>query len=90
VQHWPEIHEKLTKSSPQKWQQIIKSNLWGILRMVCAFTPGILEQGRRGDVVFLSSVIGRQRYPYRDAATKTAIEEVADTIFYTLSLPLEV
>ncbi len=75
------IHEKLTEGDPEKWQQIIQTNLLGALRMVRAFVPGMLEAGG-GDVVFVSSVAAGQSYPYGGvyAATKSALEVVAETL----------
>lgn len=72
---------KLTEGDPEKWRQVIDTNLLGVLRLVRAFVPGMLEQGR-GDVVFLSSVSARQTYPYGGvyAATKAALEVVAATL----------
>lgn len=75
------IHEKLTEGDPEKWRQIIDINLMGALRMVRAFVPGMLEAGF-GDVVFVSSVSAGQAYPYGGiyAATKTALEVIAETL----------
>lgn len=75
------IHEKLTEGDPEKWRQIIETNLLGALRMVRAFTPGMLEAGH-GDVVFISSVAAAQAYPYGGvyAASKAALESVAETL----------
>jgi len=75
------IHEKLTEGDPEKWRQVIDTNLLGVLRLVRAFVPGMLQQGS-GDVVFLSSVSARQAYPYGGvyAATKAALEVVAATL----------
>nr|WP_262921732.1 SDR family oxidoreductase [Pontibacter ruber] len=75
------IHEKLTEGDPEKWQQIIDTNLLGALRMVRAFVPGMLEAGQ-GDVVFVSSVAAGQAYPYGGvyAASKSALEVIAETL----------
>ncbi|WP_439881788.1 SDR family oxidoreductase [Pontibacter sp. MBLB2868] len=75
------IHEKLTEGDPEKWQQVINVNLMGTLRMIRAFVPGMLEAGQ-GDVVIISSVAAGQSYAYGGvyAATKTALEVVADTL----------
>ncbi|MDX5422760.1 MAG: SDR family NAD(P)-dependent oxidoreductase [Hymenobacteraceae bacterium] len=75
------IHEKLTEGDPEKWRQVIDTNLMGVLRMVRAFVPGMLEAGQ-GDVVIVSSVAAGQAYTYGGvyAATKTALEVVAETL----------
>jgi len=75
------IHEKLTEGDPEKWRQIIETNLLGALRMIRAFVPGMLAAGT-GDVVLMSSVSAGQAYPYGGvyAATKSALEVVAETL----------
>lgn len=75
------IHEKLTEGDPEKWRQIIETNLLGALRMVRAFVPGMLEAGQ-GDIVFISSVAAHKPYAYGGvyAATKSALEVVAETL----------
>jgi NADP-dependent 3-hydroxy acid dehydrogenase YdfG len=75
------IHEKLTEGDPEKWRQVIDINLMGVLRMIRAFVPGMLEAGQ-GDVVLVSSVSAGQAYPYGGiyAATKSALEVVAETL----------
>ncbi|MFD2514882.1 SDR family oxidoreductase [Pontibacter locisalis] len=75
------IHEKLTEGDPEKWQQVINTNLMGTLRMIRAFVPGMLEKGR-GDVVIISSVAAGQSFEYGGvyAATKSALNVIADTL----------
>lgn len=75
------LHEKLTEGDPEKWQQVINTNLMGTLRMIRAFVPGMLEAGH-GDVVLVTSVAAGQPYPYGGvyAATKTALEVIAETL----------
>ncbi|PRY05732.1 NADP-dependent 3-hydroxy acid dehydrogenase YdfG [Pontibacter ummariensis] len=75
------IHEKLTEGDPEKWRQVIDTNLLGALRMIRAFVPGMLAKGQ-GDVVLLSSVSAGQAYAYGGvyAATKSALEVVAETL----------
>ncbi|GAA4439892.1 hypothetical protein GCM10023188_36500 [Pontibacter saemangeumensis] len=75
------IHEKLTEGDPEKWREIIDTNLLGALRMIRAFVPGMLAAGA-GDVVLISSVSAGQAYPYGGiyAATKSALEVVAETL----------
>lgn len=75
------IHEKLTEGDPEKWQQVVNTNLMGTLRMIRAFVPGMLEAGE-GDVVLVSSVAAGQSYEYGGvyAATKSALEVIAETL----------
>jgi NADP-dependent 3-hydroxy acid dehydrogenase YdfG len=75
------VHEKLTEGDPEKWRRVIDTNLLGALRLVRAFVPGMVAQGR-GDVVFVSSVAAGKPHPYGGvyAATKTALDVVADTL----------
>ncbi|MCX2739892.1 SDR family oxidoreductase [Pontibacter anaerobius] len=75
------IHEKLTEGDPEKWQQVINTNLMGTLRMIRAFVPGMLAAGQ-GDVVLVTSVAAGQAYPYGGvyAATKTALQVIAETL----------
>ena len=75
------IREKLSEGDPEKWQQVIHTNLMGPLRCIRAFTPGMLEQ-QSGNVVFISSVSANQPHPYGGiyAASKTALEVIAETL----------
>lgn len=75
------VHEKLTEGDPEKWQQIINTNLMGTLRMIRAFVPAMQERGQ-GDVVIVSSVSAGQSYAYGGvyAATKTALQVIAETL----------
>lgn len=75
------IREKLTEGDPEKWQEIINTNIMGALRCIRAFTPNMLEQNK-GHVVIISSVAAGQPHPYGGiySATKTALEVIADTL----------
>lgn len=75
------IQEKLTEGDPEKWQEIINTNLMGALRCIRAFVPAMLKQ-QRGNVVIISSVSAEQPHPYGGvySATKTALEVVAETL----------
>tara|TARA_R110002020_G_scaffold57014_1_gene157162 strand:+ start:239 stop:931 length:693 start_codon:yes stop_codon:yes gene_type:complete len=75
------IEEKLTEGDPEKWQQVINTNLMGALRCVRAFVPNMVEQ-KKGHVVFISSVAANQPHPYGGiySASKTALEIIADTL----------
>jgi NADP-dependent 3-hydroxy acid dehydrogenase YdfG len=75
------IQEKLTEGDPEKWQQVIHTNLMGPLRFIRAFTPGMLER-KKGSVIFISSVSANQPHPYGGiySASKSALEVVAETL----------
>lgn len=75
------IQEKLTEGDPEKWQEIINTNLMGALRCIRAFVPDMLKE-QRGNVVIISSVSAGQPHPYGGvySATKTALEMVAETL----------
>ena len=75
------IHEKLAEGDPDKWQKTIDINLMGTLRFIRAFLPEMLGR-KRGDIVFMSSISGRQPYEYGGiySATKAAINMISDTL----------
>ncbi|ALI98287.1 SDR family oxidoreductase [Rufibacter tibetensis] len=75
------IQEKLTEGDPAKWQQVLDLNIMGTLRLIRAFTPGMLEQGS-GDVVIISSVAAGQAFAYGGvyAASKSALNVIAETL----------
>ncbi len=75
------IQEKLTEGDPEKWKMVLETNLLGPLRCIRAFTPNMISQ-QKGNVVFISSVSANQPHPYGGiyAASKTALEVIADTL----------
>lgn len=75
------IQEKLTEGDPEKWQQILNTNLMGPLRMIRAFSPQMLKR-KSGNIVFISSVSANQPHSYGGiyAASKTALEVIAETL----------
>ena len=75
------IHEKLTEGDPEKWKQILDTNLLGALRCIRAFTPNMISE-KRGNVIFISSVSANQPHAYGGiyAASKTALEVIAETL----------
>ena len=54
--------EPLQAGSPEEWSVVIDTNVKGVLHVVRAALPGMVERGA-GDVVLLGSVAGRQVYP---------------------------
>lgn len=75
------IQEKLVEGNPEKWQQVINTNLMGPLRCIRAFVPQMLKL-KTGNVVFISSVSANQPHQYGGiySASKTALEVVAETL----------
>lgn len=75
------IREKLTEGDPEKWQQIINTNIMGALRPIRAFLPHMIEK-KRGSVVVISSVAAGNPHPYGGiySATKSALEVIAETL----------
>lgn len=75
------IQEKLTEGDPEKWQQVLNTNLMGSLRAIRSFVPELLKK-KAGNVVFISSVSANNPHPYGGiySASKTALEVVAETL----------
>jgi NAD(P)-dependent dehydrogenase (short-subunit alcohol dehydrogenase family) len=64
------------------WQSIIDVNLLGTVRVLCAFLPGLLEQGR-GHVVTTGSTAGLFPYAYDRlpyAATKASVVAITESL----------
>jgi len=66
--------ERLQSGDPSDWSVVIDTNIKGVLHVIRAVTPGMVERGR-GDLVLLGSVAGRQVYPGGNVycATKHAV-----------------
>lgn len=75
------IKEKLVEGDPEKWQQVMDTNIMGALRCIRAFVPQMLNK-KGGHVVFISSVAANQPHPYGAvyAASKTALDVIAETL----------
>lgn len=75
------LMERLCEGDPEKWQQVINTNLMGALRCIRAFVPDMLER-KKGNVIFISSVSANQPHPYGAvySASKTALEVIAETL----------
>jgi 3-hydroxy acid dehydrogenase/malonic semialdehyde reductase len=77
--------DPVQKGSPVDWSEMIDTNVKGVLHVLGAVTPGMIER-RRGDIVFLGSVAGRQAYPGGNVycATKAAIRSLYESLRYDL------
>lgn len=75
------IHEKLTEGDPEKWNDVIETNIIGALRCIRAFVPS-MQTKKEGKIIFISSVSADKVYPYGGvySATKTALETIAETL----------
>lgn len=75
------IKEKLVEGDPEKWQQVIDTNIMGALRCIRAFVPQMLKN-QGGHVVFVSSVAANQPHAYGGiySASKTALDVIAETL----------
>lgn len=73
--------EPLEESELHRWHRTVDTNLSGILRCVHAVLPTMFSR-KRGDIVLLSSIAGRQTFPEASVycATKAAINHFADCL----------
>lgn len=54
--------DKLPAGSPAEWSTVVDTNIKGVLNVLSAVLPRMVQRGS-GDVVTLGSVAGRQVYP---------------------------
>lgn len=67
--------DKLQDGDPRGWDEMIDTNVKGLLYITRAVLPGMLERGR-GHIVNVGSIAGREPYPGGNvyAATKAAVD----------------
>ena len=75
------IHEKLSEGDPEKWFNVINTNLMGTLRILRSFLPGLKEKSR-AHIVIISSFTSKKPYVYGGiySASKAALDMIAETL----------
>ena len=70
---------KLPAGEVADWEEMIDTNIKGLLYLTRAITPGMMER-QRGHVVNLGSIAGRQVYPAGNVycATKAAVRAISE------------
>ena len=73
--------EPLEDTDLNRWHRTIDTNLSGLVNCVHTVLPSMLEE-KRGDIVLISSVAGRQTFPEASVycATKAAVNHFADCL----------
>lgn len=73
--------ERLPDGDPAAWSKVIDLNVKGVLNVLHAAVPAMARR-KRGDVVLLGSVAGRQVYPGGAVycATKHAVRAIYETL----------
>jgi NADP-dependent 3-hydroxy acid dehydrogenase YdfG len=77
--------EPADRADPADWQQMIETNLWGLVRMTRAVLPGMVARDR-GHIVSLGSVAGTYPYPGSTVygATKAAVAQFSPNLLADL------
>jgi serine 3-dehydrogenase len=73
--------EPLQSGHEDDWAEMIDTNVKGVLHVLRAVAPGMIAR-KRGDVVLLGSVAGRQVYPGGNVycATKAAVRSIYESM----------
>ncbi|MBD2305958.1 SDR family oxidoreductase [Chroococcidiopsis sp. FACHB-1243] len=71
--------DKLYQGSYQDWEEMIDTNVKGLLYFTRTIVPGMVSRGR-GHVVNLGSIAGHQTYPNGNVycATKAAVKAISE------------
>lgn len=70
--------DKLHEASIQDWEEMIDTNIKGLLYMTRSLVPGMVSRGR-GHVINIGSIAGHQTYPGGSVycATKAAVKSIS-------------
>lgn len=71
--------DKLYEGKIQDWEEMIDTNVKGLLYMTRQIVPGMVERGR-GQVINIGSIAGHQVYPGGNVycATKAAVRSISE------------
>ena len=71
--------DKLHEGNFQDWEEMIDTNVKGLLYMTRYIVPGMVNRGR-GHVVYIGSIAGRQTYPKGNVycASKAAVRAISE------------
>ncbi len=84
--------DKLQEASIQDWEEMIDTNIKGLLYMTRMILPGMVTRGR-GHVINLGSIAGHQTYPGGSVycATKAAVKSISEGLKQDLlGIPIRV
>jgi 3-hydroxy acid dehydrogenase/malonic semialdehyde reductase len=78
--------DRLHEGAPDDWEEMIDTNIKGLLWVDRAVTPGMVRRGR-GDIIHIGSIAGRQTYPRGNVycATKHAVRALTEGLRLDLS-----
>ena len=68
-------------TSEEAWKEVFETNVFGVVRTVRPFLPGMIQRGS-GRALLISSVVGKRGIPHYAAyaASKFALEGMADVL----------
>ena len=81
------IWGKVENMSAEQWQQVIDVNLMGPIHVIETFVPPMIEHGRRGHLVNVSSAAGLIGLPWHAAysASKFGVRGVSEVLRFDLA-----
>jgi NAD(P)-dependent dehydrogenase (short-subunit alcohol dehydrogenase family) len=79
------IHAPIEKGPVDQFRRVMETNVFGVLRMIQAFAPGMRERGN-GVIVNVSSIAGRVSSPLGGfySASKYALEALSEALHYEI------